>query len=70
MSTDLLDAAEDSLRRARLATSEGERVAHVLYAAACLGTWIRERGERDSLAQRLAQSVVQARAARNDGSAR
>lgn len=66
---DLLDAAEDALRRRRLATSEEEGAALAFYAAACLGTWIKERGERDSLAQRLAQSVVQARA-RNDGRAR
>lgn len=60
--TDLLDAAEDALRRRRLATSEEEGTALAFYAAACLGTWIKERGERDSLAQRLAQSVVRARA--------
>lgn len=59
----LLDDAEDALRRARLATTDGERVALALYAAAALGTWIRERGERDSLAHRLAESVVSARAA-------
>ena len=48
---------------------EAERVALAFYAAACLGTWIKERGERDSLAGLIAQSVVQARA-RNDGRTR
>ena len=67
--TDLLDAAEDALRRRRLATTEEEGTALAFYAAACLGTWIKERGERDSLAGLIAQSVVQARA-RNDGRTR
>lgn len=69
--TTLLDDCEDALRRARHATTEGEHIAYVHRAAACLTAWLRERAARDSLATALAQSLVAARiAARNDGRGR
>lgn len=65
--TTLLDEAEDCLRRSRHATSDGERIALVFVAHANVATWLQERERRDALAALLAQSVVLARAARNDG---
>lgn len=65
--TTLLDEAEDNLRKARIATSEGERIALVFVAHANVATWLQERERRDALAGLLARSVVIARLARNDG---
>lgn len=62
-----LDDAEDALARARVATTEGERVALVFVAHALVASWLQERERRDALADLLARSVVIARAARNDG---